>query len=344
MKANVSQEPSIPTQCSVRLTSADPVHSYPRKQAHQINYSVSHAPSIHISNAANGLEVPLPRRKSTGTLMSDAMKPVLNTSDQESIDMLDDAGMIIARYKLGNTIGKGHFGTVYRALELCTGRMVAVKRIKLDDARKEDIDDVLQEAELLQSLMHPNIVKYEGFIQSAEHINIVLEFVENGSLLNTLKHFGSFPENLVANYCLRILEGLNYLHERDVVHCDLKAANILTTKTGDVKLSDFGVSLNLKLKEANAGAVAGTPNWMPPEVIELKGASTKSDIWSLGCTVIELCTGKPPYANLIPMTALFRIVEDDCPPLPEDVSDVCNSPTFVDFVQRKKLAMVSSCS
>lgn len=83
------------------------------------------------------------------------------------------------------------------------------------------------------------------------------------------------------------------------MHCDLKAANILTTKNGNVKLSDFGVSLNLRAMERRTkNDIAGTPNWMAPEVIELKGASTKSDIWSLGCTVIELFTGKPPYADI----------------------------------------------
>jgi serine/threonine protein kinase len=96
---------------------------------------------------------------------------------------------------------------------------------------------------------------------------------------------------------VKILEGLYYLHHCQVVHCDLKAANILTTKNGNIKLSDFGVSLNLRAMEREKD-VAGTPNWMAPEVIELKGASTKSDIWSLGCTVIELFTGRPPYAEM----------------------------------------------
>ena len=97
---------------------------------------------------------------------------------------------------------------------------------------------------------------------------------------------------------VKILEGLHYLHQSDVVHCDLKAANILTTKNGNVKLSDFGVSLNLRAMEREMKDVAGTPNWMAPEVIELKGASPKSDIWSLGCTMIELLTGRPPYADI----------------------------------------------
>lgn len=143
--------------------------------------------------------------------------------------------------------------------------------------------------------------------------------------MSTLKAFGAFPEKLVASFCIKILNGLEYLHANQVVHCDLKAANILTTKTGDVKLSDFGVSLNLKIKGADAGTVSGTPNWMAPEVIELKGASPKCDIWSLGCTLVELITGKPPYADLIAMSAMFRIVEDNYPPLPDKISDEMHS-------------------
>lgn len=163
---------------------------------------------------------------------------------------------------MGNVIGKGHYGTVFRALDLLSGKTVAIKQISLKDARQTDIEDMMAEANLLSSLTHTNIVKYEGFIQTQEHMNIVLEFVENGSLLNTLKSFGNaLPEHLVASYCHHILQGLAYLHARDVVHCDLKAANILTTKAGDVKLSDFGVSLNLKLKNHEDNLVSGTPFW-----------------------------------------------------------------------------------
>jgi serine/threonine protein kinase len=126
----------------------------------------------------------------------------------------------------------------------------------------------------------------------------VCRYAENGSLGQTLKAFGKLNEKLVASYVVKILEGLDYLHRSDVVHCDLKAANILTTKTGNVKLTDFGVSLNLRAMGRENKDVAGTPNWMAPEVIQLKGASTKSDIWSLGCTVIELLTGRPPYGDI----------------------------------------------
>jgi len=128
----------------------------------------------------------------------------------------------VEQYQLGNGIGRGQFGCVYRALNLVTGQIVAIKRIKLEEQNKEDIDSLMQEVELLQSLSHPCIVSYYGFILNNEYLNIILEFVENGSLLNTLKSFGNFPEKLIANYTVKILEGLEYLHAKGVVHCDLK--------------------------------------------------------------------------------------------------------------------------
>lgn len=145
-------------------------------------------------------------------------------------------------------------------------------------------------------------------------------YCENGSLHSIAKNFGRFPENLVGLYMSQVLHGLLYLHEQGVIHRDIKGANILTTKEGLVKLADFGVaSRTTGLSESS---VVGTPYWMAPEVIELSGATTASDIWSLGCTVIELLEGKPPYHNMQPMPALFRIVNDDHPPFSQGASPV----------------------
>ncbi|KAF7309786.1 Cell division control protein [Mycena indigotica] len=224
-------------------------------------------------------------------------------------------------FQLGNCIGRGQFGSVYRALNLNTGQMVAVKRLRLEGLKEEEVTQLMREVDLVKRLSHPSIVKYEGMARDEDTLSIVLEYAENGSLGQTLKAFGKLNERLVASYVVKILEGLHYLHSSDVVHCDLKAANILTTKNGNVKLSDFGVSLNLRAMEREIKDVAGTPNWMAPEVIELKGASPKSDIWSLACTVIELLTGRPPYAEIAnSLSVMFRIVEDDMPPLPEGCS------------------------
>ncbi|KAJ7180664.1 Pkinase-domain-containing protein [Mycena filopes] len=242
--------------------------------------------------------------------------------------IIREEGKPPTHFQLGNCIGRGQFGSVYRALNLNTGQMVAVKRIRLEGLKEDEVTTLMREVDLVKSLSHPSIVKYEGMARDQDTLSIVLEYAENGSLGQTLKAFGKLNERLVASYVVKILEGLHYLHSSDVVHCDLKAANILTTKNGNVKLSDFGVSLNLRAMEREIKDVAGTPNWMAPEVIELKGASPKSDIWSLACTVVELLTGRPPYAEIAnSMSVMFRIVEDDRPPLP----DGC-SPLLEDFL------------
>ncbi|KAI5304485.1 hypothetical protein KEM56_006451 [Ascosphaera pollenicola] len=221
-------------------------------------------------------------------------------------------------FQLGDCLGKGAFGSVYRALNWGSGQTVAVKQIRLADLPKTE----------LRVIMHPNIVKYHGFVKSAETLNIILEYCENGSLHSISKNFGRFPENLVSLYMSQVLHGLLYLHEQGVIHRDIKGANILTTKEGLVKLADFGVAS--KVTGLHEASVVGTPYWMAPEVIELSGASTASDIWSLGCTVIELLDGKPPYAdNHNPLQALFRIVNDDHPPLPQGAS-----PAVTDFLMQ----------
>ncbi|TFK73191.1 Pkinase-domain-containing protein, partial [Pluteus cervinus] len=235
----------------------------------------------------------------------------------------------IDKYQLGDSLGKGAFGQVYRALNWATGETVAVKEIQLSNIPKGELPEIMSEIDLLKNLNHPNIVKYKGFVKEQQYLYIILEFCENGSLHNIIKRFGKFPENLVAVYISQVLEGLVYLHDQGVIHRDIKGANILTNKDGTVKLADFGVASSTTTGGVRDDAVVGSPYWMAPEVIEQSGATTASDIWSVGCLVIELLEGHPPYHFLDPMPALFRIVQDDCPPIPEGAS-----PVVKDFLYR----------
>ncbi|KAF2872722.1 hypothetical protein BDV95DRAFT_492250 [Massariosphaeria phaeospora] len=221
-------------------------------------------------------------------------------------------------YQLGDCLGKGAFASVYRALNWGTGETVAIKQVRLETVGTVDLKTIMLEIDLLKNLNHANIVKYHGFVKSSESLYIILEYCENGSLHSICKKFGKFPENLVALYMAQVIHGLLYLHEQGVIHRDIKGANILTTKEGLVKLADFGVAT--RQSGLDQSSVVGTPYWMAPEVIELSGATTSSDIWSLGCTVIELIAGNPPYHKLQPMQALFRIVNDEHPPFPGSVS------------------------
>jgi len=124
---------------------------------------------------------------------------------------------------------------------------------------------------------------------------------QNGSLKQLLEKFGKVSEKQVASCVVQVLEGLDYLHHNGTMHSNLKATNILITQSGDVKLSDFGISHNLNVIKHRGKRVSWMPNWSAPEVIRLMYASNskESDIWSLGCTVIELLTGKPPYGNIV---------------------------------------------
>eukprot|EP01134_Creolimax_fragrantissima_P007987 CFRG7987T1 len=238
-------------------------------------------------------------------------------------------------FLLGDCIGKGGFGAVYKALNTTDGSVVAVKKVKIGKMTKQKQKTIMGEIELLRTLKHPSIVEYRGYVRQGDFLNIILEYVENGSLQSIVKKFGQFPERLISVYIQQVLVGLVYLHDQGVIHRDIKGANILTTKAGTVKLADFGVATQLQDQEE--GTVVGTPYWMAPEIIELAGAREVSDIWSVGCVVIELLTGNPPYFNLAPMPALFRIVQDDHPPLPSTVSPVLKDFLLQTFIKEPNM-------
>ncbi|KAF2480077.1 hypothetical protein BDY17DRAFT_327060 [Neohortaea acidophila] len=254
------------------------------------------------------------RRESIANLVAREKPPSKDGTVQKSAKEVEG----LKDFQLGDCLGRGAFGSVYRALNWSTGEFVAIKQVRLVDLPRTELTTIMQEIDLLKNLNHSNIVKYHGSVRGQDSLYIILEYCENGSLHSICKNFGKFPENLVSMYTAQVLQGLLFLHEQGVIHRDIKGANILLTKQGLVKLADFGVAT--KQQGLAEGSVVGTPYWMAPEVIELSGATTASDIWSLGCTVIELLDGRPPYHKLAPMPALFRIVNDDHPPLPDGVS------------------------
>ncbi|KAL9108663.1 MAG: hypothetical protein Q9227_006609 [Pyrenula ochraceoflavens] len=264
-----------------------------------------------VSRTSDAVDDPKP---SDGTPSKDrrAKGPSSPTKREEKPKAKDVAEL--KDYQLGNCLGKGAFGSVYRALNWGTGETVAVKQIRLADLPKSELRVIMLEIDLLKNLDHPNIVKYQGFVKTPETLNIILEYVEDPNISQVL-------------ITRQVLHGLVYLHEQGVIHRDIKGANILTTKHGLVKLADFGVAS--RTTGLHESSVVGTPYWMAPEVIDLSGASPASDIWSLGATVVELLDGKPPYHKLQAMQALFRIVNDDHPPLPSGAS-----PTVVDFLMQ----------
>ncbi|KAK8629504.1 hypothetical protein V6N13_078343 [Hibiscus sabdariffa] len=153
-------------------------------------------------------------------------------SRQAAISPFPKSKTLDNKYMLGDEIGKGAYGRVYKGLDLENGDFVAIKQVSLENIVQEDLNIIMQEIDLLKNLNHKNIVKYLGSSKTKSHLHIILEYVENGSLANIIKpnKFGPFPESLVAVYIAQVLEGLVYLHEQGVIHRDIKGANILTTK------------------------------------------------------------------------------------------------------------------
>jgi cell division control protein CDC15 len=228
---------------------------------------------------------------------------------------------ILDSYEFKENVGKGAFANVYRAINKVTGDEVAVKEIFIED--DDNVLELMSEIDLLKILRHKNIVKYHGFIRSEKKLFIFLEYCSGGSLRNLYKKSGPLADSVVKTYIKEVLQGLIYLHEQGVVHRDVKAANILLTSDGNIKLTDFGVSTKVSTNTIKTYSIAGTPNWMAPEIISMDGTSTASDIWSVGATVVELLAAEPLYAHLNEMAALHAIVTDEYPPIPQFVSEEC---------------------
>ncbi|ESP00814.1 hypothetical protein LOTGIDRAFT_64389, partial [Lottia gigantea] len=228
-----------------------------------------------------------------------------------------------SQWKKGNILGKGAFGTVWCGLTN-EGELIAVKQIELNSMDIEkahrEYEKVQEEVELLKNLKHKNIVGYLGTSFEDSIVSIFMQFVPGGSLANVLARFGALEESVFRRYTRQILEGVEYLHQNDVIHRDIKGGNVMLMPNGIIKLIDFGCAkrlcFNLSMSQTQIlKSMKGTPYWMAPEVVSETGHGKKSDIWSIGCTVFEMATRKPPWSNMNPMAAIFAIGSDK--PVPQ---------------------------
>jgi serine/threonine protein kinase len=222
-------------------------------------------------------------------------------------------------------IGRGAFGTVSMARDKATGELLAVKSIDCNEDTKAELLAMENEIKILQKLDCPWIIKFLGDNCTVDNgvrkRNMLMEYMAGGSLLDIVNQFGGkLNESIIRTYTTGILNGIHYLHSQGIVHSDIKARNVLVGSSG-VKLADFG-SARIVSRGNGEAKFSGTTLWMAPEVVKQMEQGPPADIWSLGCTVLEMATGKPPWNNIShPLVAMFKIGSPhEVPEFPESLS------------------------
>ncbi|XP_031482544.1 mitogen-activated protein kinase kinase kinase 3-like [Nymphaea colorata] len=239
--------------------------------------------------------------------------------------MTYNGSFVKSKWKKGRLLGRGTFGHVYEGFNSENGQMCAIKEVKVisdDQNSKESLRQLSQEISLLSQLSHPNIVQYYGSEMDEDTLSVFLEYVSGGSIHKLLQEYGQFAEPVIRNFTGQILSGLAYLHQRDTVHRDIKGANILVDPNGVIKLADFGMAKHVGSCSCPL-SFRGSPYWMAPEVImNTNGYNWAVDVWSLGCTVIEMATSKPPWIQYEGVAAIFKIGNSkEIPSIPDHISD-----------------------
>lgn len=231
----------------------------------------------------------------------------------------------------GDVIGKGAFGIVYKAFDKTTGEIIAVKEISLISKKhkkfsprkgrkkSKNMQKILKEfdheTKLMKCLKHRNIVQFKSYVYDSKEkkVYITMEYVAGNSLAFIYNKNGAFAESMIKNYVRQILKGLEYAHEQNIIHRDIKGGNILINNQNVIKLADFGSAiLTAHGKKENAFQMdfEATPLWTAPEVLVTGKYDSKIDIWSVGCVIIEMATAKKPWSEYSfdnSFAALFHI-------------------------------------
>lgn len=239
---------------------------------------------------------------------------------------MNPSGLTAADFDRQRVIGRGNFGSVFKALYKKAAEIVAIKEIDLEQS-EDDLIEIQREIDMLRACESQYVVKYYGCVLVNTKLWIIMEYMGGGSVRELIQ-VKMMTEPQIAVVLQQVLHALDFLHKGRKIHRDIKAANILLNSKGDVKLADFGVASSLEARN-KAITFVGTPYWMAPEVIQEDGYDEKCDIWSLGITAIEMATRMPPYSDLHPQRVILLIPQNAPPILEGDFT-----PVFKDFVKQ----------
>ncbi|XP_060047314.1 mitogen-activated protein kinase kinase kinase 1 isoform X2 [Erinaceus europaeus] len=204
----------------------------------------------------------------------------------------------------GQQIGLGAFSSCYQAQDVGTGTLMAVKQVtyvrNTSSEQEEVVEALREEIRMMSHLNHPNIIRMLGATCEKSNYNLFIEWMAGGSVAHLLSKYGAFKESVVINYTEQLLRGLSYLHENQIIHRDVKGANLLIDSTGQrLRIADFGAAARLASKGTGAGEfqgqLLGTIAFMAPEVLRGQQYGRSCDVWSVGCAIIEMTCAKPPW-------------------------------------------------
>lgn len=240
------------------------------------------------------------------------------SADPKTSETKDGPLRSVNEYSFGGELKPKGKPEVIQAMSTTAGGFYAIKFFPHEIIAPLSQSEVSRSIAVVKKMDHRNVIKCHEVINKmmeGQGIFVVMDWCEGNSLRQTIEQFRHIPEALVARYIMHVLEGLEYLHSKDTSHNNLKASNILLTN-GVVQLTDFGLSAQISNLH-----IEDHPWWSAPEVLESRQFSPKSDIWSLGCTIVELITGSPPFRDLAPKDAREKILAESClPPLPTNAS------------------------
>lgn len=255
------------------------------------------------------------------------------------------ASLCFADISLGDVVGSGSFGVVHRARVNSTGQLIVVKVVPIHSGDRDSVahaEALENELQLLQALQHERIVRFLGHerisgkvdsglssfsLDTTEKLVVFCEYMPGGSLASTIRQFGALDEKAIALHTRQIVEGLVFLHDNRVCHRDLKCDNILIDVSGSCKLADFGCSKRLDTTAEGATMVMkslkGTIPFMSPETLSGSGYGKATDIWALGCLILEMALGRNPWGKFDNiMQAMYRIaMENRGPDIPDSLSE-----------------------
>ncbi|XP_038288234.1 serine/threonine-protein kinase Nek11 isoform X15 [Canis lupus dingo] len=231
--------------------------------------------------------------------------------------------LIARRYVLQQKLGSGSFGTVYLVSDKKAKQgeeLKVLKKISVGELNPNETVQANVEAQLLSKLDHPAIVKFYTSFVEQDNFCIITEYCEGRDLdckIQEYKKAGkTFPESQIIEWFIQLLLGVDYIHERKILHRDLKSKNIFL-KNNLLKIGDFGVSRLLMGSCDLATTLTGTPHYMSPEALKHQGYNTKSDIWSLACILYEMCCMNHAFTGSNFLSIVLKIVEGDAPSLPK---------------------------